>query len=106
MCRRLQLPLVYEVKRRFPQLAVNGGITDLVRPSQHVDGVMLGRVAYQNPGCCSPPTSLCAPARKRSAPCCHKSASLIAARLCTGEIRQYYTHWSVPRRGAKHYRRI
>jgi tRNA-dihydrouridine synthase A len=45
---------VYRLKREFPHLVVviNGGITtvDAVREHlKHVDGVMLGRVAYHDP---------------------------------------------------------
>lgn len=45
---------VYRMKDRYPQLhlTVNGGITqisDIDRHLQHVDGVMVGREAYQNP---------------------------------------------------------
>lgn len=45
---------VYQIKADFPKLniIINGGITGLDRAAQHlnkVDGVMLGRVAYQNP---------------------------------------------------------
>ncbi|MDG0998224.1 MAG: tRNA dihydrouridine(20/20a) synthase DusA [Gammaproteobacteria bacterium] len=45
---------VYEIKRHFPQLhiIINGGITD-PKPAfimlEKVDGVMIGREAYQNP---------------------------------------------------------
>ncbi|WP_427978427.1 tRNA dihydrouridine(20/20a) synthase DusA [Agarivorans sp.] len=44
----------YQVKQDYPQLniSVNGGITDLEQAEthlQHVDGVMVGREAYQNP---------------------------------------------------------
>lgn len=50
----LDYPLVYELKRMRPELAiiVNGGITSLDAAEQHlssVDGVMLGRAAYQTP---------------------------------------------------------
>lgn len=50
----LNYPRVYRLKREFPELTVviNGGITDLaaVREHlQHVDGVMLGRLAYHEP---------------------------------------------------------
>ena len=50
----LNYPWVYRLKADFPQLEVviNGGISDLVaaeRHLAHVDGVMLGRAAYQNP---------------------------------------------------------
>ncbi len=46
---------VYRLKREFPRLTImiNGGITTLDEISAHlahVDGVMLGREAYQNPG--------------------------------------------------------
>lgn len=45
---------VYQIKQDFPQIAmvINGGITDLQQAKQHlayVDGVMIGRAAYQNP---------------------------------------------------------
>jgi len=51
-------PLIYErvhqAKRNFPQstIIINGGFTDLslaYEQLEHVDGVMLGRAAYQNP---------------------------------------------------------
>jgi len=50
----LSYPTVYRLKRDFPALSVviNGGITDLDAAEQHlqrVDGVMIGRAAYQNP---------------------------------------------------------
>jgi tRNA-dihydrouridine synthase A len=45
---------VYEIKRHFPQLhiIINGGITDpklALTMLERVDGVMIGREAYQNP---------------------------------------------------------
>lgn len=45
---------VYDVKQTFPDLEIiiNGGITtldDCITHLQHVDGVMIGREAYQNP---------------------------------------------------------
>jgi tRNA-dihydrouridine synthase A len=50
----LDYPLVYRVKRERPHLTilVNGGIENLDQAQAHlvhVDGVMLGRAAYQNP---------------------------------------------------------
>ncbi len=50
----LDYPLVYEMKQRFPDLTliINGGIPNLDATAEHlehVDGVMLGRAAYQNP---------------------------------------------------------
>jgi tRNA-dihydrouridine synthase A len=50
----LSYPTVYQLKQDFPQLEfiLNGGIEDLEQCKQHlqhVDGVMLGRAAYQNP---------------------------------------------------------
>lgn len=50
----LNHPRVYRLKRDYPQLSViiNGGIDDLAAVQghlQHVDGVMLGRAAYQHP---------------------------------------------------------
>ncbi|MFM2478106.1 tRNA dihydrouridine(20/20a) synthase DusA [Celerinatantimonas sp. MCCC 1A17872] len=45
---------VYQLKRDFPQLniSINGGITTLSQTQaqlEYVDGVMMGRAAYQNP---------------------------------------------------------
>jgi tRNA-dihydrouridine synthase A len=50
----LDYPLVYELKRAHPALpvALNGGLADLDAAEAalaHVDGVMFGRAAYQNP---------------------------------------------------------
>lgn len=50
----LQYDKVYRLKEDFPQLEIliNGGIKtleDSVQHLQHVDGVMMGREAYQNP---------------------------------------------------------
>jgi tRNA-dihydrouridine synthase A len=45
---------VYRLKRAFPELTIviNGGVADLAQASAHlarVDGVMMGRAAYQQP---------------------------------------------------------
>jgi tRNA-dihydrouridine synthase A len=50
----LDYPLVYELKRAHPGLTVviNGGVAtigDAKRHLEHVDGVMMGRAAYQSP---------------------------------------------------------
>ena len=50
----LDYPLVYDLKRAYPRLpiAINGGIADLATAREQlafVDGVMLGRAAYQKP---------------------------------------------------------
>lgn len=50
----LKYEMVYRLKQEMPELEIiiNGGITDLEQCEQHlqhVDGVMLGREAYQNP---------------------------------------------------------
>ncbi|WP_445496117.1 tRNA dihydrouridine(20/20a) synthase DusA [Photorhabdus sp. SF281] len=50
----LDYPRVYQLKKDFPQLtiAINGGIKSLEEAKQHlqyVDGIMIGREAYQNP---------------------------------------------------------
>lgn len=50
----LQYERVYRAKQRYPQLhiMINGGITnasEIVTHLAHVDGVMIGREAYQNP---------------------------------------------------------
>jgi len=50
----LRYERVYQLKRDFPELQVhiNGGVTTLAEVAQHlrqVDGVMIGRAAYQNP---------------------------------------------------------
>ncbi len=50
----LDYPRVYQLKRDFPHLtmSINGGIKSLEEAAhlQHMDGVMVGREAYQNPG--------------------------------------------------------
>ena len=51
----LDYPRVYQLKRDFPHLtmAINGGIKTLEEAKTHLqfmDGVMVGREAYQNPG--------------------------------------------------------
>ncbi|PQV87561.1 tRNA dihydrouridine(20/20a) synthase DusA [Cronobacter sakazakii] len=51
----LDYPRVYQLKRDFPQLtmSINGGIKtldDVKTHLEHMDGVMVGREAYQNPG--------------------------------------------------------
>ena len=51
----LDYPLVYRLKERLPGLpiAINGGIASFDAIERHLasmDGVMLGRAAYQNPG--------------------------------------------------------
>ena len=50
----LDYPLVYRLKRDMPdmEIVINGGIPDLDASAEHlahVDGVMLGRAAYQTP---------------------------------------------------------
>lgn len=51
----LDYPRVYQLKRDFPELtlAINGGVKTLEEAKQHLqylDGVMMGREVYQNPG--------------------------------------------------------
>lgn len=51
----LDYPRVYQLKRDFPYLtmSINGGIASLEQAKthlEHMDGVMVGRQAYQNPG--------------------------------------------------------
>ena len=50
----LDYPLVHELKKAHPDLplAINGGVVDLTAAREHlrhVDGVMMGRAAYQSP---------------------------------------------------------
>ncbi len=50
----LRYPMVYRLKRDFPELEVvlNGGVMDLDAATvhlEHIDGVMIGRAAYQDP---------------------------------------------------------
>jgi tRNA-dihydrouridine synthase A len=51
----LDYPLVQEMKRAFPglHLSINGGVNSLTAAKKHLsagmDGVMIGRAAYQNP---------------------------------------------------------
>lgn len=51
----LDYGIVYRLKQRYPELpvAINGGITTVEQMQAHlqyVDGVMIGRAAYQDPG--------------------------------------------------------
>lgn len=51
----LDYPRVYQIKQDFPHLniGINGGVKSLDEAVEHlkyVDGVMMGREAYQNPG--------------------------------------------------------
>lgn len=51
----LDYPRVYQLNRDFPALtiAINGGVKtpeEAQKHLQHLDGVMMGREAYQNPG--------------------------------------------------------
>ncbi|QKV20509.1 tRNA dihydrouridine(20/20a) synthase DusA [Oricola thermophila] len=51
----LDYEIVYRLKAEYPSLfiGINGGIQDLIQAREHlarVDGAMLGRAAYQNPG--------------------------------------------------------
>lgn len=51
----LDYPLVHRMKREFPDLhlSINGGISTLSTAREHLnhmDGVMIGRTAYHNPG--------------------------------------------------------
>ena len=67
----LDYPLVYALKRahaRWP-IVINGGIADLDEAEahlNHVDGVMMGRVAYQNPESCSGSIPRCSAKRRLS----------------------------------------
>ena len=50
----LNYPRVYQIKQDFPDLniTINGGFTEVEQITSqlnHVDGVMIGRAAYQNP---------------------------------------------------------
>lgn len=50
----LQYEIVYQLKKDFPDLdlIINGGFTtqdSILEQFEHVDGVMIGRAAYQNP---------------------------------------------------------
>ena len=111
----LNYSLVYEVKRRFPALTViiNGGITDLAQCRahlQHVDGVMLGRAAYQNPELLLAADTLYGDAAQTLNAVLPQIRALIAARLARGEPLSHYTRHLLGLfpgvRGAKHYRRI
>jgi tRNA-dihydrouridine synthase A len=71
----LKYDYVHRLKRDFPQLTIviNGGIATheaIARELEHVDGVMLGRVAYHNPYLLAEAEEYCfgaaAPARTRA----------------------------------------
>lgn len=64
----LDYPRVYQLKRDFPALtiAINGGVKTLEEAQQHLqhlDGVMMGREAYQNPGIWRGSTANCSARR-------------------------------------------
>ena len=111
----LNYPLVYEVKRRFPELTIviNGGISDLAQCQahlQHVDGVMLGRAAYQNPQLLLAADTLYGDAAQTLDAVLPQVRALIVERLACGEPLAHYTRHLLGFfpgvRGAKHYRRI
>lgn len=111
----LNYPLVYEVKRRFPELTIviNGGIGDLAQCQahlQHVDGVMLGRAAYQNPELLLLADTLYGEAAQTLDAVLPRIRALIAERLARGEVLSHYTRHLLGLfpgvRGAKIYRRI
>ena len=111
----LNYPLVYEVKRRFPELTIviNGGISDLAQCQahlQHVDGVMLGRAAYQNPELLLAADTLYGDAAQTLDAVLPQVRALIVERLACGEPLAHYTRHLLGLfpgvRGAKHYRRI
>ena len=111
----LNYPLVYEVKRRFPELTIviNGGIGDFAQCQahlQHVDGVMLGRAAYQNPELLLLADTLYGEAAQTLDAVLPRIRALIAERLARGEVLSHYTRHLLGLfpgvRGAKIYRRI
>ena len=111
----LNYPLVYEVKRRFPELTIiiNGGITTLAECRAHlqaVDGVMLGRAAYQNPELLLAVDELYGAPARTLAEVLPAIRSLLVEALGRGEMLAHYTRHLLGLfpgvRGAKQYRRI
>ena len=90
MCRRSTIPLVYEVKRvSGATIVINGGIGDLAQCQahlQHVDGIMLGRAAYQNPELLLLADTLYGEAAQTLDAVLPRIRALIAERLARGEV--------------------
>lgn len=111
----LRYELVYALKARFPELTIvlNGGITDLVAAKAHlaqVDGVMVGRAAYQSPALLlAADTVYNAPERSIEQALDAITAQLKAA-LLRGERLSDYTRHLLGlfngQKGAKRYRQI
>jgi tRNA-dihydrouridine synthase A len=79
---------VYRLKHAFPELVIeiNGGITTLEQACEHlhdVDGVMIGRAAYDNPYVFAPADALC----------CGQDAPIPSRRQIIEAMIPYVEHW-------------
>lgn len=111
----LNYELVYEVKQRFPELeiVINGGINQIAEAQQHlqiVDGVMLGRAAYQQPMILLQAASLFKRPVKNIEEILPKIEALLTSALDNGERLSDYTRHILGlfngHQGAKQFRRI
>lgn len=111
----LNYPLVYEVKKRFPELEIvlNGGITtieDCAEHLKHVDGVMLGRAAYQNPELLLHVPKLWGEQAQNRSEMLEKITICLEEALARGERLSDYTRHLLglfpQQRGAKRFRQI
>lgn len=111
----LNYALVYEVKQRFPELTIilNGNITSIAECKQHlahVDGVMLGRAAYQHPELIAEAATLFDKQPLAIDALLPKLTAVLVAALVRGERLQDYTRHLLGLfqgiKGARQYRRI
>lgn len=111
----LNYDLVYEIKQRFPELTIviNGGITQIEEAQQHlqmVDGVMLGRAAYQQPMILLQAATLFNRPAEEIENVLLKIETLLIAALQQGERLSDYTRHLLGlfngHQGAKQFRRI
>lgn len=111
----LNYELVYEIKQRFPELSIviNGGINHIQEAQEHlqfVDGVMLGRAAYQTPMTLLQAGSLFHRSVKNIEEILPQIEALLISALNNGERLSDYTRHILGLfngyQGAKNFRRI
>ncbi len=111
----LNYDLVYEIKQKYPDCTIilNGGIESISACQQHlahVDGVMLGRAAYQNPSLLLQARILFGEPSVSEEEILPALTKCIADGLARGESLTQYTRHLLGlfsgRKGAKKYRRI
>lgn len=111
----LNYPLVHEIKRRYPALEIvlNGGLTTMEQCAAQlplVDGVMVGRAAYENPELLLEVPRLFGGVARPLESLLPQISAFLAERLAAGEGLFAYTRHLLGlfhgRRGARRYRQI